>query len=89
LCVDGIDVPIDVDPQLNHQRGDMDVRGRRADMAELIAKDRYSLVFVAASIIFQQEIRPVAYVPPHAAAALTRGSRFVVERSTPAAVAYK
>jgi SAM-dependent methyltransferase len=88
LRVDGIDASSKMIARLQEQRGDLHVRAWRADMADFVAENRYSLVFVAASTIFLLETsaRQLACFRC-AAAALTPGGRFVVEASTPAAVA--
>jgi SAM-dependent methyltransferase len=88
LRVDGIDASPKMIVRLNEQRGDLDVRAQRADMADFAAEDRYALVFVAASTIFLLDscARQLACFRC-AAAVLTPGGRFVVEASTPAAVA--
>lgn len=88
LRVDGLDASEQMIARLHEQSVDLPVRARRADMACFDTTEQYPLVFVAASTLFMigSQDRQVDCFRSAAAALTTRG-RFVVEASTPAAVA--
>lgn len=89
LRVDGIDASEQMVARLRERAAGLPVQARIADMAAFdTGAMRYPLIFVAASTLFMigSQDRQVGCFRS-AAAALTTQGRFVVEASTPAAVA--
>jgi SAM-dependent methyltransferase len=89
LRVDGIDASEQMVARLRERAAGLPVQARIADMAAFdTGVERYPLIFVAASTLFMigSQDRQVGCFRSAAAALTTRG-RFVVEASTPAAMA--